>query len=91
MRFVRMFVIAVIGLSICYWAISLYSSSVRREKLERRWAEENPDGGDPEARRAYVDAGMDLYHSGFRKKLIWLVYVVPLVAMAVIYYLTNTN
>ena len=91
MRFLQMFVVAVVGLSIIYCAISLYSASVRREKLEKLWHAENPDSDDLSARRAYVKAGMESYHSGFRKKLIWLVYVVPLVAMAVIYYLTNTN
>ena len=89
MRFVQMFVVAVVGLSIVYWAISVYSRSVRREKLEKRWDADHAGQPDPEARRTYVETGMARYEKGFRKKLIWLVYIVPLVIMAVIYYLTN--
>ena len=77
MGLIRLIVFGFIGLSIVYFAISIYSSSVRREKLENRWAEENPGSDDMEARAAYVRKGMAEYRAGIRPKLIGLVYVIP--------------
>ena len=88
MRFVYLLVIGFVILTAIYGVISVYSRSVRREKLEERWDEDHP-GGDLDERTAYIDAGMAKYDSGFRKKLIFLVYVVPIVAVGVIMYLVN--
>ncbi|GHF40393.1 hypothetical protein [Seohaeicola zhoushanensis] len=89
MGFVRLMFLGLIACTAAYLLISVYSRSVRREKLEKRWAAEHPEGGDPEARDAYIETGMTEYHRGFRKKLIWLVYVVPLIALLVVQYLVN--
>lgn len=88
MRFVAFVVFGFIGLSVLYLMISIYSRSVRREKLEERWAEEHP-GGDIDARDAYIAQGMAAYEGGFRKKLIVLVYVLPVLAVLTIFFLTN--
>ena len=90
MGLIRLIIFGFIGLTVIYFLISIYSRSVRREKLEKRWDADNP-GGDPAARSAYVEQGMIKYESGFRKRLILLVYVVPTVAVTVILYLTNAN
>jgi hypothetical protein len=90
MGFVKLVVFGFIGLSVIYLSVSLYSRSVRREKLEKRWDEQNPDGA-PADRDAFVAEGMIKYESGLRKKLIALVYVVPTVAIATILYLINAN
>ena len=58
-------------LTVIFLAVSAYSRSVRRERLEKAWAEDNP-GGDLAAREAYVEAGMEKYLSGFRRRLILL-------------------
>lgn len=91
MGFIKLVVIGFVLLTVIYFSISLYSRSVRREKLENRWDEENPASDDKPARTAYIDEGMAKYESGFRKKLIVLVYVVPVVVVTTILYLTNTN
>jgi hypothetical protein len=88
MGFVRLVVFGLIILTAIYFAISIYSRSVRREKLEKRWDADNP-GGDPAARSTYIEEGMREYASGFRKKLILLVYIVPICAVGAILYLTN--
>ncbi|MGZ9811008.1 hypothetical protein ACXN5S_11140 [Pseudoroseicyclus sp. H15] len=77
-------------LTVIFLSVSAYSRSVRREKLENRWAEENP-GADLDDRDAYVEAGMEKYFAGFRRRLILLIYIVPMLAVAVILWLTNTN
>jgi hypothetical protein len=88
MRFIAFLVFGFLGLSILYLMVSVYSRSVRRERLEDQWAENNP-GGDLSGRDAYIEQGMANYERGFRKKLIALVYVVPIIAVATIFYLTN--
>lgn len=90
MGLVRLIIFGFIGLSVIYFLISIYSRSVRREKLEKRWDAANP-GGDPAVRSTYVEEGMIKYESGFRKRLILLVYVMPTVAVTLILYLTNAN
>ncbi len=88
MGFVKLVVFGFIGLSVIYLCISIYSRSVRREKLEKRWDADNP-GGDRVERDAHVAAGMVKYETGLRRKLIALVYVIPTVTIATILYLTN--
>lgn len=91
MGLLRLIVFGFIILSAIYLAISFYSRSVRREKLEKHWAEDHPgDDGSPE-RAAYIEEGMIAYHNGLRRKLILLVYVIPTIAIAVILYLVNAN
>jgi hypothetical protein len=80
----RLLVVGFVLMTAAYWLISVYSRSVRREKLEKRF-DEGDVGGD---RDAYIQAGMAAYDKGLRKKLIWLVYVVPTgVVLALIYIL----
>lgn len=85
----RLLVFGLIGLTVVYFLVSIYSRSVRREKLEDRWDADHPEGGDPVARDAYIEAGMREYETGLRKKLIWLVYIIPMCALVVTIYLVN--
>lgn len=91
MALIKLFVFGFLFLSVIYLSVSIYSRSVRRERLEKRWDAENPGGGDKGARDTYIETGMARYQSGFRKRLIVLIYIVPAVAVAVILYLTNAN
>ncbi|MEM7597332.1 MAG: hypothetical protein AAF382_06500 [Pseudomonadota bacterium] len=81
----RLVVIGFVVLTIIYFCLSLYSRSVRKGKLEE-WYEE---AGRPGDRDAYIDAGLKEYEGSLRRKLIWGVYVVPVVIIAVIIYFTN--
>ncbi|WP_368184907.1 hypothetical protein [Aestuariibius sp. HNIBRBA575] len=89
MALVRLVLVGAIVLTICYFAISAYSRSVRREKLENRWDEEHPDDLDMAARDTYIAQGMDQYENGLRKRLILLVYVIPVIAVGLIIWFTN--
>jgi hypothetical protein len=91
MGLIRLIIFGFIGLSVIYFLISIYSRSVRREKLENAWAEEHPDAGgtDEVAREAFIKRGMAAYDASFRPKLILLVYVIPTVTVAVIHYMTT--
>lgn len=89
MGLIRLVFFGFLGLSVVYFMISIYSKSVRREKLEDRWSEDNPDSKDETARKAFVDRGMHEYNTGIRPKLILLVYVIPTIIVAVIHFLTT--
>ncbi len=85
----RLAVLAVIALSAVYLVLWIYARSVRREALEKAWAADHPDGGDPDARAAYVDTGVADYEPGLRRRLILFVFVLPAIALAAVIYLTN--
>lgn len=91
MGFIRLILLGFVGLSVLYFLISIYSRSIRREKLENAWDENPPEGDDTATRDTYIENGMTEYESGFRKKLIVLVYVIPPLFVAAILYLTNTQ
>ncbi len=76
---------AFVGLTVVYLLVSVYSRSVRREKLEKRF----DDGGVAGDRDAYIDAGMIKYRHGLRRRLIVLVYIVPIIAAATTAYFVN--
>jgi hypothetical protein len=89
MGLIRLIVFGFIGLSAIYFMVSVYSRSVRREKLENRWAEAHPDGGDEGERETYINEGMLRYQNGIRPKLILLVYVIPTILVVAIHILTT--
>jgi hypothetical protein len=91
MAFVRLILFGFVLLTIIYVAVSLYSRSVRREKLEKQWAEDHPDTGESAERSAYIEEGMAAYHRGLRRKLILLIYIIPLIAFIAISLVINTN
>ena len=91
MGFIRLVVFGFIALTVIYFSISLYSRSVRKERLEDQFDEEHPDGGEPDARDAFIAAGLQAYDKSIRPKLIGLVYVIPTVAITAIVYTINAN
>lgn len=89
---VQLLVFGFIGLSVVYLLVSVYSRSVRREKLEKGFDGDPANEGAPEAARsAYIAEGMAQYEKGLRKKLIWLVYVIPMIVIAVTIYFINVQ
>lgn len=79
-----------IGSSIVYVLLSLYSRSVEKERLEKSWDTDPLREGLPaDEREAYIEAGMEAYRNSLRRRLIWLVYVVPLVTITVIVFVVN--
>jgi hypothetical protein len=83
--FLRLALFGLIALTVVYVLVSLYSASVRRERLEKQWEREGAIGD----RDAYVEAGMERYRRSFRRQLIVLVYVIPVVTVAILVYLLN--
>ena len=82
---IRLAVFGFLGLTILYFLVSIYSRSTQREELEKEWdAAQGPGERDD-----YIAAGMAAYEKGLRKKLIWLVYVIPTLAVIAAIYLLN--
>lgn len=79
-----MIVIWLVALPILHWVVAVYSRSVRREKLEKAF----DAGGIAGNREDFIRQGMAEYEHGLRKRLIVLIYIVPLIVLAAtIYYI----
>ena len=91
MGFIRMVVFGFLAMTVVFVSVSLYSRSVRKERLENEFDANPPEGADAAAREAYITKGMAEYHRSFRPKLIGLVYVIPIFAVSIIVYVVNTN
>lgn len=90
--FFRAAIPGLILLSVVYVLVSIYSRSVRREKLEKEWDSDPAREGLTMAERdAYLQAGLKDYQNGLRRRLIALVYIVPMATFAVIVYLVNAQ
>ncbi len=87
MALLKLMVFGFLFLSVVYVVLSLWSRWVRAGKLRTEWNKSGKAGdGD-----AFVDAGLKEYDGSVRRKLILLVYIVPMVTMSTIIYLTNFN
>lgn len=84
-EFLRMLIPLLIVLTVIYAGLSLYSRSRRKAKLEREW-EEGPRDTD---RETFIEEGLVAYGDSLRRKMILLVYIVPLALIALMVYLTN--
>ena len=82
---IRLAVVGFVVLSVVYVSLLLYARSVRRERLEEEWSEQGGKGD----RDAFVERGMAEYEQSLRRRLIWLVYVVPTLAALVLLYVIN--
>lgn len=85
MNFVRLIVFGFIFLSVVYLLVSIYSRSIRREKLENEWDEEIKQGD----RDAFINEGMKAYEGSLRKKLILLIFIVPICVITVLFVTVN--
>jgi len=78
MAMVRLFFLLFVAAAVVYWLVSIYSRSLRAEKLEKHWDRKQP----PDITRdAYVRRGLEIYDRSFRRRLILLIYVLPFAAV----------
>lgn len=81
----RLAVFGFLALAVVFIITSIYSRSVRREKLEKEWEAEVKTGD----RATYVKDGLRDYDAGWRKKMLWLIFIVPALAIIALIYLNN--
>jgi hypothetical protein len=82
---IRMALILGGALTVIYLCLSWYSRSVRREKLEKEF-DSGGIGGD---RDAFIKQGLKDYDGSLRRKLIWAVYVIPVIGVIGLIYVVN--
>jgi ABC-type Na+ efflux pump permease subunit len=86
----RLIVMALIGLTVVYFLVSVYSKSVRREKLEKEWDTDPAREDAPQAdRTAFIEDGMNAYRHGLKRRLLWLIYIIPMIVFVSIIYYVN--
>ncbi|WP_299026007.1 hypothetical protein [uncultured Sulfitobacter sp.] len=81
----RLMVIGFIVLTVIYVCLSLYSRAVRKGKLRAEWHE----GPQDQPLEAFLEEGLEDYDKSLRRKLILSVYVIPVILVSVVIYLTN--
>lgn len=90
MGWLRLAFFMYVGLTIIYFVTGLYSRSVRREALEKEWDTDPAREGQPAAARsAFIEVGMQAYDKGLKKKLLWLIYILPTIGFVAVIYLVN--
>jgi hypothetical protein len=88
----RVIAVTLVVLTLLRWLLAIYARSVRREKLENAWARRVAEEGapdEPDAREGFIEQGMETYEHSLRRKLLWLVYIIPLGIVALTVYLVN--
>lgn len=83
--FIRLFLMLFVALTVIYVSLSFYSRAVRRSKLKEKWHE----GKQLVDRDTFVQRGLERYDGSIRRKLLLGVYIVPIVVIVLIIYLTN--
>ena len=74
-----------VALTVLYLILSVWSRSVRREKLEEEWDSEIRSGD----RDAFIENGLRDYDRSLRRKLILGVYVIPVLFVLGMIYVMN--
>lgn len=82
---VRLMIIGFIVLSVIYVCLSFYSRAVRKGKLRAEWNE----GPQEQSLDAFLEEGLAAYDKSLRRRLILGVYVIPVILVSVVVYLTN--
>jgi Mg2+/citrate symporter len=83
--FVKLAVFGLLGLSVLYVLLSIYLRSLERERLEKEW----DGGGIPGDRDAHVHQGLSAHRHSLRKKLLWLVYIIPIAVVTALVWILN--
>lgn len=83
--FLRLVVFGFIALSVIYLWVSWQSRAAQRRKLRAEWDEQGLTGDQDD----FVAAGMQVYERSLRHKLIVLIYIIPVIVIGAIIYLTN--
>ena len=89
---IRLALFGFVALTLVYLLVSIYSRSIRRERLEKEWDSDPANEGSlPDEREAFIEAGMAAYRHSLRRKLIVLVYIIPMAIVAITTYLVNNQ
>lgn len=85
LAFFKLALFGYLALAVIYWLLSIYSRSVERERLEKAYDQGDVAG----SRDAYIAEGMAAYDHSLRRRLIWLVFVIPTVVVVALVWILN--
>ncbi|MBC7131598.1 MAG: hypothetical protein H5U16_00645 [Roseovarius sp.] len=83
----RLVIFGLIVLTGVYLALLWHLCARHRARMARDWQE----AGRPGDRDAYIAEGMAQYEPRLRRRLLWLVYILPVTAIGLLIWLTNFN
>lgn len=83
--FFKLAIFGLIGLTIIYLSLSVYLRSLERERLENEWEA----GGIPGDRDDHVSRGLQVYRHSLRRRLLWLVYIIPIAVITALVWILN--
>lgn len=87
--FLRLMAFWAVFAAVAYWALLIYSRSLRREALEKEWDANPQETVDAAGREAFIEQGMADYEHSLRRKLLWGVIILPFLAIGLLIYLVN--
>ena len=83
----RLALFGLIALTVIYWLLLVYARSLRRERLEKEYDDGSVDGDVKGHRDDYIAQRMAKYEHSLKRKLLWLVYVLPIGIVTVLVWL----
>jgi hypothetical protein len=90
MGWLRLAFLMYVALTVIYFVTGIYSRSVRRETLEKEWdTDPAREGLTVQERTAFIEDGMVHYDKGLKKRLMWLIYIIPTVGFLATIYFVN--
>jgi Mg2+/citrate symporter len=83
--FFKLAVFGLLGLSVLYVALSIYLRSLERERLEKEW----DAGGIAGDRVDHIQRGLASHRHSLRRRLLWLVYIIPIAVVTALVWILN--
>ncbi len=83
----QLIIVLAVGVPIAHWLVALYARSVWRERLERKWDRGEGQGD----REVFVGDGMEHFEKSILKRVIGLVYIIPVAVVILIAYVVNRS
>lgn len=85
LAFFKLALFGYLSLAVIYWLLSIYARSTERERLEKAYDQDNVQG----SRDAFIAEGLAAYENSLRRRLIWLVFVIPTVVVVALVWILN--
>jgi hypothetical protein len=83
--FFKLALFGYIALTVIYWLLAIYFRSLERERLEKEYDHGEIAG----SRDAHIAQGLADYEGSLRRRLIWLVFIIPTAVVIALVWILN--
>ena len=83
--FFKLALFGYIALTVIYWLLAIYFRSLERERLEKEYDHGEIAG----LRDAHIAQGLADYEGSLRRRLIWLVFIIPTAVVIALVWILN--